>query len=139
MERIVLDTNCLLAILTRKSPMHYMWQRILSGDIVMCVTDDILLEYEEILSDKSSPQIAQLVMFQLENIAETERISTYYKWNIITQDPDDNKFVDCAIAANAKFVVSNDNHFNVLKNKDIWPKVELKTLKEYHRHLMEEK
>ena len=116
-----------------------MWQRILSGDIVLCVTDDILLEYEEILSDKSSPQIAQLVMFQLENIAETERISTYYKWNIITQDPDDNKFVDCAIAANAKFIVSNDNHFNVLKRKDIWPKIELKTLKEYHKHLTENK
>ena len=135
MERIVLDTNCLLAILPRKSETHYIWEKILWGEIVLCVTDDILHEYEEILSDKSSPQVAQLVIFQLENIAETERISTYYKWNIITQDPDDNKFVDCAIAANAKFIVSNDNHFNVLKRKDIWPKVDLKTLKEYHQHL----
>ena len=37
---------------------------------------------------------------------------------------DDNKFVDCAIAANAKCIVSEDNHFNVLKFIP-FPKVEV--------------
>jgi len=39
-------------------------------------------------------------------------------------DPDDNKFVDCAISSNAKFIVTNDKHFNVLKNVD-FPKIEV--------------
>jgi len=34
---------------------------------------------------------------------------------LIDQDPDDNKFVDCAIIANADFIVSEDSHFAVLK------------------------
>ena len=39
----------------------------------------------------------------------------YYKWNLITVDPDDNKFVDCALNAGADYIVTNDKHFNVLK------------------------
>jgi uncharacterized protein len=33
-------------------------------------------------------------------------------------DPDDNKFVDCAIAANAKYIVTGDRHFNIMKSID---------------------
>jgi predicted nucleic acid-binding protein len=45
-----------------------------------------------------------------------ERINKYYFWNLITVDPDDNKFVDCAIAANAHFICTEDKHFNILAN-----------------------
>lgn len=47
-----------------------------------------------------------------------------YRWNLITRDPDDNKFVDCAIAGNVRFVVSNDRHFDELKEID-FPKVDI--------------
>jgi uncharacterized protein len=53
-----------------------------------------------------------------------EFVTRYYTWNLIESDPDDNKFVDCAIACNAKYLVSEDKHFNVLKTID-FPKVEL--------------
>jgi len=43
------------------------------------------------------------------------KIEAYYHWQLIKQDPDDNKFADCAIAANADYLVTNDKHFNVLK------------------------
>ncbi|HSC36517.1 MAG TPA: PIN domain-containing protein, partial [Chitinophagaceae bacterium] len=36
----------------------------------------------------------------------------YYSWNAISQDPDDNKFFDVAVAANADYLVTNDAHFN---------------------------
>lgn len=135
MERITLDTNCLLEVVTRKSKLHYIWEKILAGDIVLCVTTEILCEYEEKLAIKSSPLIAKRVMFQLENTAKIELITTYYRWNLIKADPDDNKFVDCAIAANSRYIVSSDKHFKVLLEKDMWPKLNLKTLKEYHEHL----
>jgi predicted nucleic acid-binding protein len=44
----------------------------------------------------------------------------YYHFGLIEADLDDNKFVDCAIAVNAEYIVSNDAHFNVLKHVD-WP------------------
>ena len=51
-------------------------------------------------------------------------INKYYFWRLIAVDPDDNKFVDCAIAANADFIVTDDKHFKVLKDIP-FPKVEV--------------
>lgn len=39
-------------------------------------------------------------------------------------DDDDNKFADCAIAANADYLVTNDKHFNVLKSV-AFPKIQI--------------
>jgi uncharacterized protein len=50
------------------------------------------------------------------------RLPHYYFWQLIEQDVDDNKFVDCAIACNADYLVSNDKHFDVLAPLD-FPKV----------------
>jgi predicted nucleic acid-binding protein len=58
------------------------------------------------------------------------RTAVYYKWNLITVDPDDNKFVDCAIAANADYIVTNDKHFNILKEIN-FPKVSCITIEEF--------
>jgi len=52
------------------------------------------------------------VLLELPNV----RLATsYFNLNIITADPDDNKFVDCAFASNADYIVTNDSDFNVLK------------------------
>lgn len=55
----------------------------------------------------------------------------YYKWLLIEKDPDDNKFVDCAIAGDLKFIVSNDKHFKILKEIK-FPTVEVITSDEFH-------
>ena len=39
-------------------------------------------------------------------------------FNLIQKDPDDNKFVDCAITAGARYIVTEDHHYDVLKWKD---------------------
>ena len=54
----------------------------------------------------------------------TQFVTPYFHFKLIVSDPDDDKFVDCAIAANAKFVVTDDGHFDVLKQID-FPKVEI--------------
>ena len=36
--------------------------------------------------------------------------------HLIQADEDDNKFVDCAIVANARYIVTEDHHFDVLKS-----------------------
>ncbi len=55
--------------------------------------------------------IAELLIV-IENV---KKVDVYYKWNLIEQDPDDNKFVDCAIASGTDYIVTNDRHFNILK------------------------
>jgi len=50
-----------------------------------------------------------------------EKVNPYYKWNLITADPDDNKFVDCALNAGADYIVTNDKHFNILNEIEFPP------------------
>ena len=50
---------------------------------------------------------------------------------------DDNKFVDCAIAGNATYIVSNDSHFDVLKQTD-FPKLVVKRIQEFSKILEQE-
>ena len=134
MERIVLDTNCLLQIISYNSQYNVVWDRIRSGEVALCVSTDILLEYTEILTRFISVGVADNIVNTIKMLPNTEYIKPRFNWAMLP-DPDDNKFVDCAVTADAKYIVSDDKHFKVLKKKDTWPKVDLKTLKEYHKHL----
>ena len=70
------------------------------------------------------------LLASLSNAPTVEFIEPFYRFNLITQDPDDNKFVDCAIAGNATYIVSNDSHFDVLKQTD-FPKLVVKRIQEF--------
>ena len=115
-NRIVLDTNCLIAILSRKGNYFPVWQGLHQGKYILCVSNDIIEEYEEILSIKTNVTIASNVIQAIINSPFVEFIDTYFHFHLIEQDKDDNKFVDCAIAANAQYIVSEDSHFKHLKN-----------------------
>ena len=114
-NRIVLDTNCLIAILSRKGNYFSVWQGLHQGKYILCVSNEILEEYEEILSLKTNTTIASNVIQVIINSPFVEFINTYFHFHLIEQDKDDNKFVDCAIAANARYIVSEDSHFSHLK------------------------
>lgn len=114
-QRIVLDTNCLISSLSKKSESYDVWKGLYEGRYVLCVSNSILEEYQEKIAEKTTPDIAENVIQYLINSENVELISTYYYFNLISADLDDNKFVDCAIAANATYIVSDDRHFAPLK------------------------
>ncbi len=132
MLRIVLDTNLLVAIIGRKSPFRWLFDSIVVGKVGLCVTTEILLEYREIMEQKNGVEVAENVMNFITVIPTTERVEIFYAFNLITDDPDDNKFVNCAIAANAHHLVSNDGHFKALNQID-FPNVNWLTLAEFER------
>ena len=113
-RRIVLDTNCLLPSISRRSRYYPVWERFICGEYDLCVTTEILAEYEEIVGRMTSPVVALLVVEAILRAPNTLRIEASCRFGLITEDPDDNKFVDCAIVANAECVVTNDSHFDVL-------------------------
>ena len=129
-NRIVLDTNCLLAILSRRGNYFPVWQGLHEGKYTLCVSNEILDEYEEIICSKTNPIIASNVIQMLINSPYVQFVDTYFHFHLIEQDKDDNKFVDCAIAANARFIVSEDTHFKHLKDIP-FPYVEVIRLKEF--------
>ena len=113
-RRIVLDTNCLLPSISRRSRYYRVWEGFVAGEYDLCVTTEILVEYEEIIGRLVSPTVAKLVVEAILRAPNTLRIEASFRFGLITDDPDDNKFVDCAIVANAEYIVSNDSHFGVL-------------------------
>ena len=128
--KIVIDTNCLVRILPKNSPYRYLWDAFRQGKYRLCYSTEILKEYEEILLRFNFPESVMLIMEML--TAATNGIATvpYFKWNLITADPDDNKFVDCAISANADYIVTNDKHFNILKMTD-FPKINVINIEQF--------
>ena len=130
MRYIVLDTNCLLQALPSNSPFHKIWTEVLEGRICLCVNTDILEEYEEILATKTTPEIARNIVDAIANLSTTIFQNTYVHFELLPADSDDNKFVDCAVASDAEYIVTNDKHFNPLKEIP-WPKVEIIKIVEF--------
>ena len=127
---IVLDTNDLLKIVPVNSKFYWIYEEIKKGNITLALSNEILSEYEEILSEFYSPKFAIYTIFTILNIPELVKQDIYFRWRLIKKDYDDNKFVDCAIACNAEYIITNDRHFKELKKID-FPKVNCITIEEF--------
>ena len=129
-KKIVLDTNCLISSLSRQGQYYPVWKGLQTGEYVLCVSTDILEEYAEVITQKMSVQVATNVIHLLMESEFVELVNPYFDLQLISADHDDDKFVDCAFAINATFIVSNDKHYDVLKDID-FPKIQVLKLKEF--------
>ena len=120
--KIVLDTNCLLVALPVNSPYYRLWDAFRQGKFTLCYSTEMLQEYEELLLRFYPLDITFFTMEMLLKSPNIIQTIPYYKWDLISIDLDDNKFVDCALNANADYIVTNDKHFNVLKDTE-FPKI----------------
>ena len=127
---IVLDTNCLLMSLSRRSRYYPIWRNFIDGKYSLCITNEILTEYEEILTQKIGAEIASNVIKALLDLPNTKIVQVYYHLHLITADPDDDKFVDCAFKSNAKYIVTQDHHYDVL-NEIPFPYIEVVDIDEF--------
>ena len=130
--RLVLDTNSLIQCVSRRSRYHDLWLSFIDGRNQLCVTTEILNEYVEILQRETTENFASIMLEVILNNPNTLFINIFYKFNLITADPDDNKFIDCAIAAQAKYIVTEDHHYNALRDLE-FPKVDIIGLDEAMR------
>ena len=84
-----------------------------------------------------TPEIAENVANLLLKSKNVELITPEFHWGLITADPDDNKFVDCAFSAGATYIVSDDSHFNILRTIT-FPQLLVLRLKEFLEALQKE-
>jgi putative PIN family toxin of toxin-antitoxin system len=132
--KVVIDTNILVMTITSRSPYHKVYQELVYGTFELLVTTDIVLEYEEIISKKYSPSTSNLFSQLISELPNVQLITSYYKWQIIEKDKDDNKYVDCAISGSADFIVTEDKHFDCLKDIS-FPKVQVINLETFFQLL----
>ena len=122
--KIVLDTNSLIQCVSRRSRYHGLWLSFIDGRNQLCITTEILNEYIEILQRETTDTFASLILEVILNNPHTLFIQTFYRFNLISEDPDDNKFIDCAVAAQAKYIVTAHHHYDILRKID-FPKVDI--------------
>jgi uncharacterized protein len=121
----------LLVSIAEQSKYHWLFQALLNHQFEALISNEILLEYAEVFANKMGEATANNTLRTLLNLPNVILLNPFYHWNLINQDEDDNKFVDCAIAGNAHFIVTNDKHFNILKQIK-FPKVNVINLDEFY-------
>ena len=123
---VCLDTGVLLQIFGRRQPFYPILRALLDGRITLAVSTEILLEYQEVTTRLSGAERWREVAALLDLLAQLHgnirHTGPQFRFKVIATDPDDNKFCDCAIAAEANFIVTEDNHFEVLKTAGYKPK-----------------
>jgi putative PIN family toxin of toxin-antitoxin system len=132
--RVVIDTNSLIVSIGRKSEFRPIFDALLEGKIKLLISNDIVGEYLEILTERTTAIVANNVVELLLKSRHVERIEIYFKWELIDKDGDDNKFVDCALNGRASFLVTDDRHYRHLKNIP-FPRVEVLRTEEFVKML----
>lgn len=78
--KIVLDTNCLVNVIMPGSYNNVVWQAFRDGKYVLCVTNEILFEYHEILTRRYNNLIANTVLKELMETPNVERVNPTFRF-----------------------------------------------------------
>lgn len=113
--RVVIDTNCFVAILPKRSIYRPIFDAYRQGRFELAVSTEVLNEYAEIFTQIMSFEISENIIELILKQPNTLNSEIYYFWNLIAADYDDNKFSDLAISTNSDFIISLYKHFDILK------------------------
>jgi uncharacterized protein len=128
--KVVIDTNIWIMSLSKRSPYHSIIEAFDNEQFIVQVSNEILFEYSEKLIEKYGRDTAEAFLNSIDEANNVEFIEPYYRWHLIEADEDDNKYVDCAFSGNALFIVSEDRHFNILKEID-FPKIDVMKIDDF--------
>lgn len=115
--RVCFDTNTFLRIFSSAPEYRAIRVALVRRRLTMVVSTEILFEYREVIERRSKfvswPQFDKLLnsLKALNCVAE---VSPGFRFHAIPNDPDDNKFSDCAIAGNADAIITYDAHFRTV-------------------------
>lgn len=134
--KVVIDTNGFLSAIPIKAQNKWLYYAFLDEKFTWVFSNEIFAEYEEIITAKFGVTTADFVLKSLLNSTNHWCYEPSYKWQLVEKDPDDNKFVDCAVGANADYLVSNDRHIrNLLKIPGLFPPVPVVTFQQFRKIL----
>ena len=116
MKKVVIDTNVFVSSFFGGNPLKIinLWKK---GEIFLCVSNEILEEYINVLIRmglKNEKELGELLNLFRRNHNLIFAGKTP-KLKIVKDDPDDNKFIECAVELGAQCIISGDKHLLRLK------------------------
>ncbi|MDM8553417.1 putative toxin-antitoxin system toxin component, PIN family [Desulfococcaceae bacterium HSG7] len=114
--RLVVDTNIFFSGFNPKSCYYPILEGIYSGKYKLLVSTSVLLEYEEILQRVFPKELLEQFWLFVLTSDNVVFVSPTFSFQLPFADEDDQKFVDCAVCGSADFLITNDKHYNILKN-----------------------
>ena len=116
MVKVVLDTNIFISSFFGGVPRKIidLWK---TGKITICLSQEIIEEYIEVLNRlglKNKQEIIKLTKLFAEGYNSIFTTKTPYL-KIVEDDPNDTKFLECAVALDSKGIISGDKHLTDIK------------------------
>ncbi len=115
---VCIDTNVVLGMFGRAAPLLPLRQALLAGRLQWALSTEIMLEYEEIAAHEMGAGAVDRLFRFIKLVDETRGVIRYisppFRFRVVSPDPDDDKFADCAIAAEADFIITEDRHFKAM-------------------------
>jgi uncharacterized protein len=114
--RVTLDTNIYVSGLNYRGNPYRTLELAREGKILVAVSDEILDEVERVLQEKFHwpHRRAQQARRDIRDFAEHVTPSSHL--NVIKEDPDDDRILECAAAARSDYIVTGDNHLLKLQS-----------------------
>ncbi len=114
--RVVIDTNVFISSFFGGIPRDIidLWK---NGKIILCLSQAIVEEYLEVLNrlgledEKELHKLTKLFAEAFNSLftAKPPKIM------VVEDDPDDDKFIECAVALDSKIIISGDKHLKEIK------------------------
>ena len=116
MLKVVIDTNVFISSFFGGIPREVIdfWK---NGKITLCLSQEIIEEYIDVLNRlglKDKNEIQKLTRLFAESYNSVFTIATP-NLDIVKDDPDDNKFIECAVVLDSKIIISGDKHLRSIK------------------------
>lgn len=130
--KCVIDTNGLLRSIPRNGNYRWLFDAWKQNKFTWIISNEIISEYVEVIEREFSLGAATSVIDILLSSKNYQRIEPSYRWQLVESDPEDNKFVDCTIAASANHLVTDDRHILRLREvRNLFPPLSIITFEEF--------
>ena len=114
--RIVIDTNVIASAVFFGGKPYQLFHYIMEGRVVVVASKEIVDEYEEIVLrlKRKYPEIkTKIPLPELLARFELIRVSSDIR---VSRDPDDDKFISCAVDGKCLYIVSGDDDLLTIGN-----------------------
>ena len=109
MDRATADSNIWVSGLNWYGKPHELLNLARDGKIELAISDAILDEFSRILHDKLEWSDDRLNSMRADVATFTKRVSSTETLDVV-KDPDDNRILECAVAAGSDVIVTGDTH-----------------------------